>query len=146
MHQMNKLTSVQFRLQPSLLRHPSLLDLLLYTVITVVNTPRHLKSKSRKNSADKNSYPMCACVLLNQKHTLNTPSPAQHRGRAPSLLEHVGERSATIQQLHKTGAVKAYQSHNLTSFIINSVIVFHQSHTDLHSDSLYFLFHRGLYE
>lgn len=107
------------------MRHPSLLDLLLYTVITAVNTPTHLKSRSRKNSADKNSYPMCACVLLNQKHTLNTPSPAQHRGRTPSLLEHVGESGAATQTAATQNRNKLFRftvSHHLSLTELLSVI------------------------
>lgn len=90
---------------------------------------------------------MCVCVTQPK----NTPWTHLHLlstedGRR--LCWNMLAREALLhkQQLHKTGVVKAFQIQSPTSFIINLVIVFYQPHAELHSDSLYFLFHRRLYE
>lgn len=88
---------------------------------------------------------MCVCVTQPKTHPEHTFTCSAQRTDAVSAGTCWRERRCYTNSSY-TKQEQAFQIHSLTSFIINWVIVCYQPHAELHSDSLYFLFHRRLYE
>lgn len=119
-----------------------------WTLLSPLSTRQHILNPGLVKTLLIKIPILCVRVCYSTKNTPWTHLHLLSTEDGRRLCWNMLERAALLhkQQLHKTGVVKAFQIHSLTSFIINWVIVCYQPHAELHSDSLYFLFHGRLYE